>query len=514
MTMNFFRRRFVRVPVALALVVLHVGVFMPRQAHAVPALALVAAAALAGSAALATGGAQYYAPAVYEAGQKAANEAGQVARQLYRINKYVVAAGTSYATDYLFGRATSAYTATAEAAGAFADWVSGHASEVPLLFAGYTQSLLPGDPFAPGAVDESTPPLAPVGSVLRPEYISTSAGVPNGAVYTADQNYQLTTGWTAGSNVCAAPSSAYDIPCLTKMGSGNPQTLAYYVPRTGTCTGGNIPLKQWLASSVAVTDAPTQWPSGGLDPSLFGAYIDAGGAEVAFEIDRAIAARPQDWTIADTPSPAVPLAPGADVKPPPAWTADEIKPYIQPGELAWPATQPLPLPGQRIENPPVAVPGEATIPLPITVVNPGTGAPPIIHAGTPPAVISSPGPDGEAIPYPSETAPPTPDVPYTPAPVRGPYTLPDIDFGARFQQFITALRGEPGKPGSPIFDLPDKLVGLPPGGSSVISVDFGSTFGGVQSFDLASLWQLWVILQGVVTIAFGYVSIRIVTLKR
>jgi hypothetical protein len=63
-----------------------------------------------------------------------------------------------------------------------------------------------------------------------------------------------------------------------------------------------------------------------------------------------------------------------------------------------------------------------------------------------------------------------------------------------------------------LFSLTDSLTSFDSSGSSTISVDLGSY--GEGSFDYADLDTIWGILNAVFSVAFGFLGIRIVTLKR
>jgi hypothetical protein len=100
--------------------------------------------------------------------------------------------------------------------------------------------------------------------------------------------------------------------------------------------------------------------------------------------------------------------------------------------------------------------------------------------------------------------PELPDISATSEPA---YTLPEVDFAARFQTFLANIKS------SSVFAVIDNL-NLPIGtGQSLISFDFGS-WGGVQSLDFADYADAWLILRGVFFAVFCFISTRIVILKR
>lgn len=107
-----------------------------------------------------------------------------------------------------------------------------------------------------------------------------------------------------------------------------------------------------------------------------------------------------------------------------------------------------------------------------------------------------------------ETQEDTSDIPYNPSALGGPYTLPEIDFGARFQTFIDAIKA------TSFFSLPASIAsGIPASSISVLTIDGGETIG-THNFDFADMDNLWAILRSVVLTGFMFVSIRIVCLHR
>jgi hypothetical protein len=501
---RFFRHRFVRFPLVIFLVSWHVGVFVPRQAHAALPLAMIAPAALAGAALLGAGGAAYYAPAVYDAAQKIADDQGRVARLMYRVGKVTLAAGTAHATDYLWGRAVGAYTATADSASALADWVSQNAAEVPALYQAWLNNQQSGAPVPPA--DVSTGFSVPVGSVFRdvPRYSATYNWLPDVVHHvktSSDFVYHASACvWESTLDAWGTRSVPYQFTYNTSIS----QLLfhANYGPNQNGCVDGKYSIYIWKATIITPgTEPATEWSSGGLYIPGWSAALSSGGESIARDLDKSIAAQPpMVWDIADDwqknfPPGVIPF----HAAPPPAWSAGEVSQYIQPATIPWPQDQPYPPPGIVIPQAPAIAPGVIAVPLPVTIVNPNNGAPPIIHAGSPAQIVSVQ--VGEAV-----TEPFTDDIPYNPAPVVGPYTLPDVDFAARFNLFLANMAK------SPLFQLPGQIV-PPEGGSSQIVVEYGQ-FGGTHTYDLNDLASLWLILNGIFTVAFGYVAIRIVTLKK
>lgn len=100
------------------------------------------------------------------------------------------------------------------------------------------------------------------------------------------------------------------------------------------------------------------------------------------------------------------------------------------------------------------------------------------------------------------------DIPYNPSALSGSYTLPAVDFGARFQTFIDAIKA------TSFFSLPASIAsGIPASSVSVLTIDGGETLG-THDFDFADMDNLWAILRSVFLTGFMFVSIRIVCLHR
>jgi len=106
----------------------------------------------------------------------------------------------------------------------------------------------------------------------------------------------------------------------------------------------------------------------------------------------------------------------------------------------------------------------------------------------------------------SESEPEVP--PYNPSDLDGPYTLPEVDFGERFRQFINALKG------SSIFSLPNSVLGgVPAAGISTMTIQGGQIFG-THVFDFADLSGMWAVLRGIILTGFSFIAVRVVTLKK
>ena len=88
-----------------------------------------------------------------------------------------------------------------------------------------------------------------------------------------------------------------------------------------------------------------------------------------------------------------------------------------------------------------------------------------------------------------------------------PYTTEDYDLKKRFTTFLGNMRQ------SGVFALPQKFIdAIPNGGSPIIKVELGSY--GSHTIDLSSLSKPLLILRSVLLLAFSWISIRVIILKR
>lgn len=129
---------------SILLIFLVLGFAKPSKAVA-PALALLNPAVL-GSVVVAggvmSGAAAHYAPAVYEAGQSAVDQAAKFHRTLYQAQKFVLSSGV----EYFVGRAEEITAELGNAGSVLYDWVVSNPLVAPLLNSAIEDSLIPGDP--------------------------------------------------------------------------------------------------------------------------------------------------------------------------------------------------------------------------------------------------------------------------------------------------------------------------------------------------------------------------------
>lgn len=405
--------------------------FIPNQARAAVPLALLAPAAL-GAAVLVAGGGTYYAPAVYQAGQVAADTLGSIGRKLYYTNNTI----NALAGGLVYGKLADAAIAVENVIG----HIQQFAANLPYL----AQSL---------AASWDDPPYVS-GTVVTAQY-GTRAGqklilTNNGSVYSANSCYSPSglygydTGgsWFWGTNASFAylykykyesgSNSCYAIDLFTSATTANPLTPGAFNPAT---------FQTQLTSAIAVH-----------------------GPDVANEVDSIIANNPGLVTLSPGLTSAELSAQLTQLKADVAQkTADDI------GVIADAYPTDLALQIEKLKAQDVA--------------------------------------QEKAIDAAKEEVIP-PSVPYTPLPLSSPYTLPEVDFGARLSQFFTALQA------TPLFALPATIFGGLPtdAGTSVLSFDGGQY--GQHSFDFADLAPLLLILRAILFTCFAYISVRIVVLKR
>lgn len=90
-----------------------------------------------------------------------------------------------------------------------------------------------------------------------------------------------------------------------------------------------------------------------------------------------------------------------------------------------------------------------------------------------------------------------------------PYETEEIDFSERTSSFLAAMRT------TGVFSLPNKISSsIPSGGSPILSINTGSTFGGTHTIDFSSMSSGLTVLKYIFQIAGMALAIRIVTLKR
>ena len=90
-----------------------------------------------------------------------------------------------------------------------------------------------------------------------------------------------------------------------------------------------------------------------------------------------------------------------------------------------------------------------------------------------------------------------------------PYVAPEHDFNLRTTQFLETVKT------SPIFAIPNQLsTSIPGGGSPILSINTGSTYGGEVQIDFSELSNALLVLRALFQIMGITIAIRIITLKR
>ncbi len=98
---------------------------------------------------------------------------------------------------------------------------------------------------------------------------------------------------------------------------------------------------------------------------------------------------------------------------------------------------------------------------------------------------------------------------YSPQPAPEPYTTEEYDFSERTSEFLSQMKT------TGIFSLPGMLSdSIPGGGSPILTIDTGETFGGIHTIDFSNFSMALTILKYLFQIAGMVTAIRIVTLKR
>jgi hypothetical protein len=90
-----------------------------------------------------------------------------------------------------------------------------------------------------------------------------------------------------------------------------------------------------------------------------------------------------------------------------------------------------------------------------------------------------------------------------------PYIVPENDFSIRTTTFLSEMKS------TGIFSIPSQLASsIPGGGSPILSIETGKTFGGTHTIDFSMLSTALLILRSLFQISGMAIAIRIVTLKR
>lgn len=434
-----------------------VTVFIPGQAKANP-MALIPIAAIGTALALGVAGAgSYYAPAVYDAGQLAFDAAGTVGRQIYYGQQFA----NSVAGNFFYGAACGLKADI----GNFLDYLESIADEIPALWQAIQDSWYSGFPAPPTTMPSTGDVMGlPQAQNLGVGPTFTTWLYKFGAYYT-----QISTCASEGSYLAGYFYwNNYYIKYVTDNGSG-----------ANGCMSPNHSVTVRIWNQTSTTDPATEYPPGGF--SREGFAQTAPSNDIADDIDKIAGktdAPPGLITPTATPNPAIAASPSAPAAPAPLTPAD-----LQRG-----------LDAVRAK---IAADAAAAVQAAADADPTNTEA----QQNAADAARDAAEKAAEA------EKPETPSLPSISATSEPAYTLPEVDFAARLETFITNIRS------SAIFSVIDNL-NLPIGtGISTLSFDFGS-WGGVQSLDFADYNSAWLILRGVFFAVFCFIATRIVILKR
>jgi hypothetical protein len=447
-----------------------VTAFIPGQAKANP-LALVPialiGAALTGSA---LAGGSYYAPAVYDAAQLAASSAGNVARQVYYGQKFL----NSVAGDYFYGKAVSL---VANISG-FLDYLESKAAQIPTLWA-IVSGATSGDTVAPSNLPIYA--CASASNGLNKHLCAQGGEYTNGSYYAylPGETYiaPAVSTFLQGAVVSGLCQSKYNQIAYALYRSDNNATYPFWICIQDVAA--NVCRQIYKGTTSPAISAPFDITQGEFDPVVFANnFIPSQG--VTADID----------TLAnDSDSP-----PG----------------FLTPADTAIPSEAS----GGVVTSPPAALsPTDINRGIEVVQADISLKAADTAQqiAATDPTNTVAQQNAADAARRAAEDAlkaenevPELPDISATSEPA---YTLPEVDFAARFQIFLANIKS------SSVFAVIDNL-NLPIGtGQSLISFDFGS-WGGVQSLDFADYADAWLILRGVFFAVFCFIATRIVILKR
>ena len=401
-------------------------------------------------------GAALYAPAVHDAADLVVSQSGSIARKLWAVNTMIDFVETATG-QYLYGKAVTAWARVQD-------------------MIDYVRSLPDQFPIFNSAIDAASQPQG-------------SSVVQTGAVvYVPDVGWRVLGDHKSGvDRYCV---SATSLPGWNGYVVGGPwDYIAYFSgtgavgfmalvgdPGTSGCFAGDVPVDVdvWYSSA-------TSPPVGGeFDPAAFADNLDTADPAVAAEIDALIQQRPDFWVVSD--GDVLTISQSND--PPVAWTGYDpadisVLEYVN-ADLAAQLADDI----QAMAD---ANPDDVS--LQVEALR---------------AQIEAQQAQIEALEAEQQQL----DIPYTPAPLAQPYTLPAVDFGARLEQFFADIQA------TPLFSLPTTILGggFPEAGTSVITFDGGVY--GQHTFDFADYANVLLTLRAILFTVFAYLAVRVVVLKR
>ncbi|MCK5608247.1 hypothetical protein KAR91_40575 [Candidatus Pacearchaeota archaeon] len=451
--MSFIRR--LRVIIASLTLWCFVGLFVPYQATAIlPAgVVVVGVAALASSALIAAGGVNHYSESAYGAGQQIISATGEIARKVFTSHQAV----NSVIGGQIYGKWNSLKGNFNDVVG----WIQDNAAQVPNLFG------LVDDAYTPGA----SPIVAPsVGDIFEDSSNDHREITAMGAEVVNAYEYPI----TGHDSCCAAYASIGYIDggsCIAVSYSlGTPVAIRHspHMKENDKCGLNFTPIH-----STTIVDDPVTYP-----PPAGPGTLDTGQIAENYPYTEVVQDELDD-VIVNNPVAFPPV-----VTPPSSAEKAQIAAHI----AAEVASQSL----ADLETQLSADPTNVALQVAVEQAKRDLAGADVLAEQTA-----------------AETEPETiEEAPYVPVALPGVYTLPPVDFAVRWSTFLTTI-----KTNSPLFNLTGNLTDIPTGGTSVMSVDFGS-LGGVQTYDLSNLAGSFALIKSIMMCVFAFVATRIIILKR
>lgn len=434
-----------------------VTVFIPGQAKAFVPLALIPPALVGASLGAAAIG-SYYATNP-DAANAAASALGRIGRDMWLAQKiYSDALG-----DMFWGKPVAAALDLGSSA---LDWLGSIADQIPDLWNSLKDFITPSVPYDQPEI---------VGTTNEWAWSSGISSMPCGAAISPPAK-RVILELVSKSVICASasnpPESIACLPAFVLSGT----SYSYYT-RGGSCAGDAIPLTRQIYVVAASSADTTQYPPV-FDSAGYAASDPMSKPGVVDDVDKVI---------------ANPLAPPGMITPVEGNAASAAAGTAPP---VVPLTQADLEKGLDAVRAAISADTAAQI-ADIAAANPDDLAAQIAALEAAKAAAQ------DALEAENEV----PELPNVSATSEPAYTLPEVDFAARFQTFLTNIKS------SSVFAVINNLNLPIDTGVSLISFDFGS-WGGVQSLDFADYSDVWLILRGVFFAVFCFISTRIVILKR
>ena len=403
----------------------------------------------------------HYAPAIANAADTVVSTGAVVTQTMYQVEKF--AYGT--ANNIFVGGAEKLALSFTDPTAAANMWATANSTAVPNIAAALSVPQFAY--MAKNFVTATTPPPVIPGDIIGVPYITSSMST-GASLLTQIHNQKITALKSGYPQVGSCAGNSWPSGSWALNGSGS--DISFIDDLSGTtqvCPTGTRPVVEYrYTSTYDSADPATAYPPGVFDPAAATAKLaSVPPTTLAAELEKVIAANPASVT-------------GA-----PAMDYQKAQTIAQ---------------GVAAQN-------DATVAAQAALADP-TNAAKASDAARLQAIADQAALAAQAAKDASTQPPASSDLPYTPSALAGPYTLPNVDFGQRLQQFFTSAKT------SSLFGLPAAVFSVPSGGTSTITINGGQTFG-TTIIDLADWSASWAILKTIVMCGFCFFAVRIVCLK-